>query len=88
VPDEALLRIAGHHALHNLDPRFALLVAEDDLATALLLVGGEECKAAQDGLTEIRTRNFIPAFQWEMLRTATSDDVPGTAFSTVVVIRA
>ena len=44
MPDQALLRIALHHALDDLVGGVVLLVAADDLDLAVLLVGGEQVK--------------------------------------------
>ena len=49
VPDQALLRVAGHDALDDLVRRLVLLVAGDDLDPALLLVGGEGGEVARAG---------------------------------------
>lgn len=48
MPDEALLRIPGHHAGHHLVRRLVLLVAADHLDAPVLLVRGEEGKILQD----------------------------------------
>ena len=48
MPDEALLRVALHHAVHDLVGGHVLLVAADDLDAPVLLVGGEEGEVLQD----------------------------------------
>ena len=48
MPDEALLRIPGHHAGHDLVRRLVLLVAADHLDAPVLLVRGEEGEVLQD----------------------------------------
>jgi hypothetical protein len=48
MPDEALLRVAPHHAGHNLVGSLVLLVATDDLDAPVLLVRGEDGEVLQD----------------------------------------
>ena len=48
MPDQALLRVALHHALDDLVRGVVLLVAADDLDAPVLLVRGEEREVLQD----------------------------------------
>jgi hypothetical protein len=48
MPDEALLRVALHHTLHDLVGGEILLVAADDLDEPVLLICGEEREVLQD----------------------------------------
>ena len=59
VPDQALLGVAGQHALDDLVGGLVLLVAADDLDAALLLVGGEQGEVGEDVEHHMRPQHAL-----------------------------
>ena len=59
VPDEPLLRVAGDDALDDLVRGLVLLMAGDDLDTALLLVRGVRGEAGQEVQDDVRPQHRI-----------------------------